>query len=391
MRIAIVTVALSHGGAERVGAMLANGFYQQGHSVTIFTDCNEPIIYEVNESIQIKDFVGKTPNKILKWIKAVVIIRCYLKRVKPDVVIGIMGLCTFVSYIASLGLRIPIIMTEHNAFERPASAPLPFSLKIFKFWVNKLYKHITVLTKADKKVIGNRLRNVTVMPNPLLLKPVNDIPQKENIVLAAGRVDAWHVKGFDVLIKSWKKIQVFNGSDDENENLNGWWLKIAGDGKKESFEYLMNLLPDGEWKNLNDDDNDNKSAVWRSEKYRIEFLGFKKVIEELYKKSSVFVLSSRYEGFGLVLIEAMSQGCACVACDYKGRQREIIQDDNQGLCCEPDNVEALAEAIKKMIDDNEYREGIRENAIERSKYYSLENTIKRWEAILNIVCKKQRK
>jgi len=397
MNIAIVTVALSHGGAERVGVMLANGFCQQGHTVTILTDCNEPIVYEVDEKVQIVDFVGKAPNKLLKWMKAVVNIRRYLKSVRPDVVIGIMELCTFVSYIASLGLGIPIIMTEHNSFERPASAPMSLSLKIFKFWINKLYKHITVLTKADKKVIGNRLRNVTVMPNPLLLKPVNDIPQKENVVLAAGRVDAWHVKGFDILLQAWKSLSptLPRGED-------SWWLKIAGTGKQESFEYLMSFFEDSDFKCQVSGDG---QKIWRSEIYHIEFMGFQKDMESLYKKSEIFVLSSRYEGFGLVLIEAMSQGCACVACDYKGRQREILsplQDDSlmvngysdhgievteNGILCEPEDMEALAEAIKKMIDDNKYREGIRMNAIERSKYYSLENTIKRWEAILNIVVK----
>lgn len=397
MNIAIVTVALSHGGAERVGVMLANGFCQQGHTVTILTDCNEPIVYEVDEKVQIVDFVGSASNKLLKWMRAVVNIRCCLKSARPDVIIGVMGLCTFVSYVASLGLGIPIIMTEHNSFERPASAPLPLSLKIFKFWINKLYKHITVLTKADKKVIGNRLRNVTVMPNPLLLMPVNDIPQKEKIVLAAGRVDAWHVKGFDILLQAWKS---FSPTLPRGED--SWWLKIAGTGKQESFEYLMSFFEDSDFKCQVSGDG---QKIWRSEIYHIEFMGFQKDMESLYKKSEIFVLSSRYEGFGLVLIEAMSQGCACVACDYKGRQREILsplQDDSlmvngysdhgievteNGILCEPEDMEALAEAIKKMIDDNKYREGIRMNAIERSKYYSLENTIKRWEAILNIVVK----
>ena len=146
-------------------------------------------------------------------------------------------------------------------------------------------------------------------------------------------------------------------------------------------------------------------------------------MEKLYQDASIFVLSSRYEGFGLVLIEAMSQGCACIACDYKGRQREImcpeghgsklppslshaprlrdstasvddlrfkVQGSNNkvelcetGILCEPDNVEALAEAMRKMIVDDEYRESVRKNAIERSKYYSIENTMDRWEELLN--------
>ena len=95
----------------------------------------------------------------------------------------------------------------------------------------------------------------------------------------------------------------------------------------------------------------------------------------------------------------MSQGCACVACDYKGRQRVIFEElknerveelksggyevCENGILCEPDNVEALASSINKMTSDDDYRESIRKNAINRSKYYSLENTIRRWEVLLN--------
>lgn len=413
MKIGVVQVALSHGGAEQVGVMLANGLRQHGHDSFILTDLNEPIVYRVDDNVPIYDFAGKKTNTFFKWLKAIKNIRHTIKQEKPDVVIGIMGLCTLVTYIACIGLRIPIVMTEHNSFERPASAPMPLSLKIFKFCINKLYKHITVLTEADKKVIGNRLKNVTVMPNPLLLKPVEEIPPKENDVLAAGRVDSWHYKGFDTLICAWYKLVVSSSMIKDSS----WWLKIAGAGKQESFEYLMNLLPDGNWIH-NEDDNENENWLWRTEKYHIEFLGFQKDMESLYKKSEIFVLSSRYEGFGLVLIEAMSQGCAPVACDFKGRQREILKETHpsppclgrdpnsaecnnnnsslnredfqkagieiceNGILCEPDNVEALVKALEKMMKDEEYRKQAQRKSVERSKYYSLDNCINRWENYL---------
>ena len=97
----------------------------------------------------------------------------------------------------------------------------------------------------------------------------------------------------------------------------------------------------------------------------------------------------------------MSQGCAPVACDYKGRQREIIGDPpksslnmedfqkdgieicENGILCEPDNVEALAKALEKMIVDDKYRNHVQKNAINRSKYYTLDNTITRWEDYLH--------
>ena len=414
MKIGVVQVALSHGGAEQVGVMLANGLRQHGHDSFILTDLNEPIVYRVDDNVPIYDFAGKKTNTFFKWLKAIKNIRHTIKQEKPDVVIGIMGLCTLVTYIACIGLRIPIVMTEHNSFERPASAPMPLSLKIFKFCINKLYKHITVLSEADKKVIGNRLKNVTVMPNPLLLKPAKEIPAKEKIVLAAGRVDSWHCKGFDTLICAWYKLVVSSSMIKDSS----WWLKIAGAGKQESFEYLMNLLPDGNWIH-NEDDNENENWLWRTEKYHIEFLGFQKDMESLYKKSEIFVLSSRYEGFGLVLIEAMSQGCAPVACDFKGRQREILNETHQlethpsppclgresdctennisksslnrediggssvcGVLCEPDNVEALVKALEKMMKDEEYRKQAQRKSVERSKYYSLDNCINRWENYL---------
>ena len=406
-KIAIVQVALSHGGAEHVGVLLANGFHQRGHQVSIYTDLTEPVVYQVDKGIPIVDFVGKKTNVLWKWIKAIYHIRKNIKKERPDVVIGIMGLCTFISYIACMGQGIPVVMTEHNAFERPDSAPMPLSIKIFKFWINKLYKNITVLTEADKKVIGNKLKNVTVMPNPLLLKPIDKVPPKEKTVLAVGRVNGWHVKGFDILLQAWSKIisneqlEISNYDYSQNGKPSLWWLKIAGDGKKESFEYLMNLLPDGEWSSKEErGERREESAVWRSEKYRIEFLGFQKDMESLYKKSEIFVLSSRYEGFGLVLIEAMSQGCALVACDYKGRQREILNPSSalpegegepnrkieiteNGILCEPDNVETLAAGLQKMMEDEDYRKRVLLNVVERSKFYDIEHTMSRWEYLIN--------
>ena len=112
----------------------------------------------------------------------------------------------------------------------------------------------------------------------------------------------------------------------------------------------------------------------------LHFLGFVDIKKE-YEKAEIFVLSSRYEGFGMVLTEAMSQGCACIACDYKGRQREIIENDNQGVICPTDNEEEIAKAISNIISNRQYRQKLQENAILRSKYYELPNIMARWNDI----------
>lgn len=412
MKIFIVCSRLGYGGAEHVATMWANGFVEQGHDVTLISNLFEKTTFPINEEVKIYNLVTTVDSSRKKWISAIKNVRKLAKEKRPDVIICVMRICSMVAKVAVAGLGIPVIATEHNAYEWPESNPMPFNARFFKFHLSKFYDGVTVLTHADKTLVKNKLNNVTVIPNPLSLAPAESSNlHKENIVLAVGRLDAWKVKGFDILLQAWSKIisneqlEISNYDYSQDGKPSHWWLKIAGDGKKESFEYLMNLLPDGEWTSKEERrERREESAVWRSGKYRIEFLGFRKDIEELYKKSSIFVLSSRYEGFGLVLIEAMSQGCAPVACDYKGRQREILNPSSalpegegepnrkieiteNGILCEPDNVEALASALEKMIADTEYRESIRSNVIDRSKYYSIENIIKQWEGLLNKVIK----
>ena len=381
----------------------ANGFCQKGHDVMVIANLHEPITYQLDDGIEVRQLVPTNRNKIKKWFGSFGQVRKHMKEFCPDVAIGVLATCSFVAKVASLGLHIPVIATEHDSFERPDSAPFNFWNRMSKFYFNKFYNHITILTQADADIIGKRLKGIRVMPNPLALASVSSIPNKKKVILAAGRLDSWHVKGYDVLIKAWGKVvesresRVLSvaslGESASRLERKGWRLQIAGTGSEESLQYLKSLCKENGVEDF------------------VEFLGFVSDMQSLYQKASVFVLSSRYEGFGLVLIEAMSQGCACIACDYKGRQREIMEtlpgppclgrgaevqnakrdpffETSTGILCPPDDVEALAAAMRKMIEDEEYRESVRHSAIERSKYYSIDNTINRWEDYLNRIKKR---
>lgn len=413
MKIAIVCSRLCFGGAERVAVMWANGFMRKEHNVVLISNLFEEQTYYVDERITLCNLVSAKTNKIKKWCSAIWNVRRIVREERPDVIIGVMETCSMVAKLGTIGVNIPVIMTEHYAFDRSPFGSLSKMEKLSKFTLNKLYNIVTVLTEEDRRVIGKRLNNVAVLPNPLSLSPI-DIRKvnKTRVLLAIGRLDAWYVKGFDVLIKSFAKL--LNGSKVAEPRSKfksndiafkireeGWKLQIAGTGSEESLYYLKQLCKE----NVVED--------------AVEFLGFRKDVEKLYQEASIYVLSSRYEGFGLVLIEAMSQGCACVACDYKGRQREIISPTpalpsregessiesqslgtrnlkhetrnrkfeacDTGILCEPDDVESLAAGIRKMIEDDEYRESVRKSAIERSKYYSIANTMDRWESLLKQV------
>ena len=353
MKIAIIVRNLTDGGAERVAAMWAEGFHKRGHevSVVIFDD-KSPITYNVPPGVTIRYVVTTSKNKILRAIQKASKLHKALKEISPDVIVDVIP--TYWKRIAMLGTRGKKISTEHNSFERPDNAVAKYS-KLQKIYLNRLYDQVTVLTQADKDVIGKQLNNVTVLPNPLALKPAKEIPPKKKMILAIGRIHAWHVKGFDILIKAWSEVA---------SKVDGWKIQIVGDPKLGGLKYLQSLC--------------EEYGVTGS----VEFVGYQSDILPFYQEASIFVLSSRYEGFGLVLIEAMSQGCACVACDYKGRQKEIMLSEENGLICAPENVEALAKSMLSLIQDDEKRKEIGSNAIIRSHDFSIDNIMCKWDYFL---------
>lgn len=351
MKIVIIVQRLTNGGAEHVAAMWAQGFSQKGYEVVfIIHDENAPITYKLPESVSLHNIVSHHKNKILRTIDRTWKLHSLLKRESPDIIIDVLN--DYWKRIAMIGTSAFKVSTEHNTFERPANATEKYN-KWRKIWLNRTYNHVTVLTQADKDVIGNKLKHVTVLPNPLAFEPMEklDASKKEKVILAVGRLDAGHYKGFDILIKAFGMAST------------DWSLQIAGAGKPAALEKYKQLA-----KECGVED-------------RVEFLGFKNDPKPLYQKASIFVLSSRYEGFGLVLIEAMSQGCACIACDYKGRQKEIMLDTNNGLICATEDVEGLTHNIQLLIDNEELRTSIQNNAIRRASDFCIPRITERWEAL----------
>lgn len=362
MKICIVSPSLNHGGAERVASLWADGFVNRGYEVIFVANKEEEEVYSLGKNVPLLPLTDSKGNKIFRYLEAIKRLRGYYKKHRPDVIIGVMYACSFLAKLSELGLGIPVVNTEHNSFERPKQQPMSWIDKISKFCVNYMYDAVTVLTEADYKIIKNRFKSVFILPNPTFLKPLEMVPARQKVLLAAGRLDAWYYKGFDLLIRAWANVV---SSRKPQVSSEGWRLQIAGTGSEESLEYLKQLCKE----------NGVEDTV--------DFLGFRTDIEELYKQSEIFVLSSRYEGFGMVLVEAMSQGCACVVCDYKGRQREIITDNSMGLCCEPDDVESLSNQMEYMIVHDDYRRTVQKESVKRSWNYSIDNVLNRWDDIFS--------
>ena len=131
MKIIILTNKLTEGGAERVASMWINGFVQKGHDVHVIMKTNHPnpITYPIPKEVKIHNIaIKKLPLLLKKGLEKSVPyqpyrIRKIIKQIKPDLIIGLLHPYATWARIASKGMNIPIINTEHNSFERPASVP----------------------------------------------------------------------------------------------------------------------------------------------------------------------------------------------------------------------------------------------------------------------------
>jgi len=378
MKIMIVLAYLHGGGAERVATVLANNFVRLGHKVIFATNkgrYDEPFVYPIDEKVTLfkcyERFLESKKNKLFQGLidKCALIRKAYhfvcyrvepyvtLRKVivkeKPDVVLGFMHTASFQALIASLGTGAKVVSTEHNAFEGPACLPLSFKSRFFKFVVNKCFKAVTVLTEADKHLAERTLGNVCHIPNPLPFEVLGatKMDERRKRIVAVGRLDAWYYKGFDLLIEAWGKIA---------RKCPWWSLEIVGCGSDDSVAYLKSLIRQ----------NDVEDSVVLS--------GFQNDMSAVFRKAEIFVLSSRCEAFGMVLVEAMSQGCACIACDYNGRQREIIKNDSEGIVIEPENIEALSEAMMRLVHNDSDRMSMRKCGLLRSSEYEAPKVMKHW-------------
>lgn len=369
MKIFLVCNSLGGGGAERVQVNLANGFAQREHEVYLIADINQPASYPVDERVNVLPLCLQSTNKLKKWGGAVSMLRKNIKKYKPDVVIGNMQLCSIISRLATIGLGVPVILTIHHAMESKA-----YKFRRLELFLDgrtpPLYAATTVLTQADKLLLDrkyNSRKNIFVMPNPLTFTPISvgeesltengKIIQKEKVILAAGRLDNWRCKGWDILIHAAKILQPLLLEKN-------WKICIAGGGTETTRLFLETMR--------------KEAGVEEC----LEFMGYQTNMKDLFQKASIFCLSSRSEGLPMVLIEAMSQGCAPVACENLGRTKEIITNESEGLLFQTADAEDLAEKLTKMIVDNEFRQSVQKNAVERSKYYSLDHIIGMWEELL---------
>lgn len=350
MKIIFVLPSIYGGGAERVVTLLSEHFVTKKIDVTIISNTYVKADYQVSSGVKVLPFFttesqAKSKLSIFRQIRCV---RREMKKNSDAIVVGVMPMMFLIVVIASFFLKNKIVASDHTSFERP----LKWHINFIRKYVYKMADAVTVLTQADYDYIDKGLKNKFVLPNPLAFTPVASIKDgKQNKILAVGRLDVWYVKGFDILIDAWSRIA------DKHRN---WILEIAGKGNEESLFFLQKLTED--------------LGVSES----VLFSGFHNDIDRIMRESSIFALTSRHEGFGMVLIEAMSQGCSCVSFDCGGRQKEIITDSTYGIIVENHDVFALSCALDRLIDNEKLRLELAQNGMELVGKYNIDIIAQKW-------------
>lgn len=337
---------------------------------------NQALSFQINNKISYQPIDAPVPQRegytIFKWIKAYFSARKIFRfklynllgNIHPDIVI-----CTGYAYPildiiidCSRQINAKIIMESHVKGDTVSMKKYIFNhtmAHLFSIWDSYILKKVrkadcvVTLTHEDKNFWKSYAKRIEVIPNILTITPKKVLDYRTRRIIAAGRYV--HQKGFDMLLEAWHLI---------NNNISDWHLYIFGNENREPYQQIV-------------------------DKYQINhnthLMVATKDIAEEFSKSSIFVLSSRFEGFGLVLAEAMSCGLPCVSFDCPYGPRDIITDGEDGILVENGNVEALSKAIEQLMVDESLRQSMGEKAIINVTRYDSSNIMKRWEELFSSI------
>lgn len=393
MKICFVTKTIFNiGGIQRVVSVLANELSRHHEVYIICTLDNFPedrTIYNLDKRVKVKinndlikknNFIkfatnaGKVINKYTKILNNNRFVGLlekiyYPKEMKKrfikflnnehyDVVIGVDGAYALLIASISKSLNAKTMGWQHNCYEAYLKSKHEYYWNqelLFLKLIKELDRYM-VLTEHDKMMFKKEMDiNCDVIYNPksFISKEKSEVDTK--IFLAAGRLT--EQKGFDLLIESFK---VF--AEEENE----WKLIILGDGKDKNK--LANLISKYELGN------------------RIKIEPFTNNIKKYFLNSSVLVLSSRWEGMPMIVLESFEMGVPVIAYNISAAE-QLIKDGKEGVLVEKFNVEKFAMAMKEVSQSYDLRKTMSNNALKKSKQFDVENISKQWNIILEEICR----
>lgn len=355
-RITLVISSLGGGGAERVAVDLCRALADAGRDVDVLTLSGEdPDAYDLpsiahRKRIEIRRSAKSKFESIKFTIGHLMEMRRSILALKPDIVVSFIDQTNIRTIVCLAGTGIPVLVSEHN---HPGHHPVPRSWALLRRLVYRFASTVVVLTDeiADWFRGNVATRHLVTIPNPVrdrafvgCLAP--DRP-REQIILGIGRLA--RQKGFDLLLRAFAKSGLAH---------DGWRVVILGEGEeRQPLSALSSEL--------------EISGV-------VEMCGQVTNVSEWILKSSIFAMSSRYEGFPNALIEAMQLGLPCISFDCPGGPRALIDDGCNGVLVPAEDVAGLSEGLKKLSQNKAFRERLSQQAREVCDRFSTNRIFGLW-------------
>ena len=339
------------GGTERVTTLIANELSSTNQIYILSLNNGKNPFFEQDSSIINENIFDEKISMKKYYLKTVSKIRKYLISNKIDILIVVDSISCVFTVPACIGLRINHICWEH--FNLKVNLGSRFR-DLGRWMAAKGCSRIVTLTERDKlfweeKFNLKNTHKVITIANPSPYQDINHIPKLQNkVVLAVGRLD--YIKGFDLLLKAWAIVC---------KETNDWILNIVGGGEEEvKLKQLAAEL-------------DITS--------RVIFWGQQKNVDQFYRKASIYCLSSRNEGFPMVLLEAQSYGLPIVSFDCDTGPSELIMHGINGYLAIPNSIPSLTEQILSMTKlVNEKYESFCDASKNNSKNFSKEKITELW-------------
>ena len=374
-KILFCTPALySAGGVERIVSYKANYFAEKfGYDVTIILtegrgrDCYFPLSEKVQvinfelgfEALWQVSFAKKIILYLTKQRQYKKLLKAELMSIRPDITISMLRReINFLTYIPDGSIKIGELHVNRANYRNFTTKNRISIRQVFsKWWSYRLLGH---LRRLDKMVLLTdaamydwpELDNKIKIPDPLPFQIDAKSPLLCKRIVSIGRFD--YEKGNDLLLQVWQKVE---------KQMPDWKLDIYGNGNRNPYLLQMRQLG--------------------IDSSRCHLHGPIKDVKKEYLNSSIFVLPSRYEGFGLVLIEAMACGVPVVSFDCENGPRSIITDCEDGFLIPTFDIDAFVEKIILLMQDENLRRLMGEKAQKSAAKYDIDSIGLQWKQLFD--------
>jgi len=360
------------GGVERVLTLKANYFAEHfGYDITIILTegKDKPLFYPLSDKIKVINldigfeelwhchFVKKIFVYLRKQWRFRRLLRAELMRQHADITISLLRReINFISDIRDGSKKIGELHINRANYRNFDAEGAGFVKRTFaKLWSYNLLRHLrqldrlVVLTEKDREA-WTELTNIVSIPDPLPFVPKAVSPLSEKRVICVARYS--HEKGIDLLLKAWSVVE---------KQIADWRLDVFGDGDRTAYEQQIDQL--------------------QIDRTRCRLHPRTNDVEREYSRSSLSVLSSRFEGFGMVIIEAMACGLPVVAFDCPWGPRSIIRDGEEGLLAENGNTHVLAEKMLMLMQSPALLTQMAQKARQNVQRFSIEQIAAKWQTL----------